>query len=107
MAEIALAVVLAAASEYVWWEGEAAAETNFANRTCLAGARVVQRDVLSGGEWVNHDGARPAGTQELFARYKVDVPQDGAWHLWTRKFWQHGPFSWRFDQTPWQTCGRD
>ncbi|MCK4601081.1 MAG: hypothetical protein KAU28_01360, partial [Phycisphaerae bacterium] len=37
----------------------------------------------------------------------MNVPAAGEYQLWTRKFWKHGPFRWRFDQQAWRTCGRD
>ena len=27
--------------------------------------------------------------------------------MYSRKFWKHGPFRWRFDDQPWQTVTRD
>ena len=48
-----------------------------------------------------------AGEAEPFAKYRVTVPTDGTYQLYTRKFWKHGPFRWRFGEGEWQTCGRD
>ena len=94
------------AGDYLWWEGERPAETNFPGRSWFDPSTFKDtRHLLSGGDWLSASGKR--GGDELFARYHVDVPADGSWTLWARKFWKHGPFRWRFDDSPWQTCGRD
>ena len=92
------------AEGFVWWEGESAAETNFPARTWFS-AKGKETDVLSGGRWLSNEGKRKG--PEAFAKYKVAVPEEGEYALWTRKFWKHGSFRWRFDQGVWQTCGRD
>jgi len=90
----------------VWWEGEKPAETNFPSRSdFLASTFPDARDQLSGGDWLSSSGPRRG--DELFANYNVTVPADGTYDLWTRKFWQHGPFRWRFAEQPWKDCGRD
>jgi len=89
----------------IWWEGEATQATNFSNHSWFRADNLPKRDGLSGGNWLNNDGQR-AGS-ERFARYRIDVPRAGTYHFWTRKFWKHGPFRWRFDRDPWRTCGRD
>jgi len=91
--------------EWIWWEGEDAAQTNFSNESWLRGEALPKREGLSEGEWLNHDGKRSG--EELFARYRVGVKREGTYQLWTRKFWKHGPFRWRFDETAWRTCGKD
>ncbi len=40
-------------------------------------------------------------------KYEVNVPKDGTYNFWTRKFWRHGEFRWRFDDQQWQHCGTD
>ena len=99
----------AAAKEtaFVWWEGEDATETNFPERSWFSADtfRAKRHEVLSGGDWLSNSGDRTG--PEAFARYTVEVPAAGEYGLWTRKFWKHGPFRWRFDQGSWQECGRD
>ncbi|MCP5056788.1 MAG: hypothetical protein GY937_08710 [bacterium] len=92
---------------FVWWEGEATAETNFPDTSWFAAETFPEKreEVLSAGDWLSASGDR--GKDELFARYRVRVPQAGEYALWTRKFWKHGPFRWRFGKDAWQTCGRD
>ncbi|MBI2297658.1 MAG: hypothetical protein HYU66_01680 [Armatimonadetes bacterium] len=91
---------------YVWWEGERTTRTNFPRQTWFSpGTFPDTRDQLSAGDWLSCEGKRTG--DEAFATYDVDVPRAGAYNLWTRKFWHHGPFRWRFDQQDWQTCGRD
>ena len=97
----------APASDFVWWEAEKPAESNFPARTwCSASTfEATRNEILSGGDWITSDG--PRGDDEVFAKWKVRVPSDGEYAVWARKFWKHGPFRWRFDAGPWQTCGRD
>ncbi|GAA5019687.1 hypothetical protein [Actinopolymorpha pittospori] len=85
---------------FVWWEGEAPAETNFPSHTEFSPTE-QERHLLSGGEWLSNEGTRGADDPEAFARYDVDVAEEGEYHLWIRKFWHHGPFRWRFDEGEW------
>lgn len=94
---------------FIWWEGETPNETNFPERSDFSketfdeGALVL----LSAGDWLSSSGNRTTDTP-LVARYdvKVDVElgRKSTWQLWTRKFWKHGPFRWRFGEERWQTC---
>ncbi len=92
-------------ADVVWWEAEAPAETNFPKRHWFAPQNAKERDALSNGAWIGADGKRDG--PRLFLTYKVDAPQAATYAFWSRKFWKHGPFRWRFDGQPWQTCGRD
>ncbi len=94
------------AADYISWEGETPTATNFPAKTWFS-AKPNEKDKLSGGAWLTNIGERSPGSDEAFARYRVNVPQAGAYHLWVRKFWKHGPFRWRFNQNDWQVCGRD
>ncbi len=85
---------------YVWWEGEAPAETNFPAQTEFSPTE-GERHLLSGGDWLSNAGTRGADQPEAFARYDVEVPDTADYHLWVRKFWHHGPFRWRFDDGAW------
>ncbi len=90
----------------VWWEGEDAVEHNFPQRTGFSPQTFADtRELLSGGDWLSSDGKVEAAPR--YARYRVTVPGDGEYALWSRKFWKHGPFRWRFGDGQWQTCGRD
>jgi len=94
------------AAAYVWWEGEKPVATNFPARTYFSASTFAdKRDLLSGGEWLTNAGKRTGA--EAFARYQITTPAPGKYHFWSRKFWKHGPFRWRFDAGPWRTCGRD
>ena len=57
--------------------------------------------MLSGGAWLTNAGKRGVGAPP-FARYNVVVPSDGEYSFWCRKYWKHGPFRWRFGETPWR-----
>ncbi|MFQ6130523.1 MAG: hypothetical protein ACE5R4_00655 [Armatimonadota bacterium] len=94
------------ASQHVWWEGESPAQTNFPPQSWFSASTFPDtRHLLSGGDWLSNSGDRTG--PEAFATYRVNVPADGEYNLWTRKFWKHGPFRWRFGQDQWRTCGRD
>lgn len=95
------------ADDYLWFEGESASETNFPTKSDFSPGNDVERAVLSGGNWLSNSGKRAATEPEAFAIWHIDVPDAGEYALWTRKFWKHGPFRWRFDDQLWQTCGRD
>jgi len=105
MVLLALCGHVLAASEgaYVWWEGEDAYEHNFSNRA-FAPRSLDHPDGLSGGDWLNNGGKR--GPEEVFARWRIDVPVEATYRLYARKFWHHGPFRWRFDDDPWQELRR-
>jgi len=97
------------AEDWVWWEGEQPAETNFPRDTPFSANTFQDKreKILSGSDWLCNADNRKPGEAEPFAKYKVQVPQEGKYHLWTRKFWKHGPFKWRFGAQAWQECGRD
>jgi hypothetical protein len=87
----------------VWWEGEAAVETNFPKQSGFSADTfaATRNDILSEGDWLTNGENRAPGEAEAFARYRVDIPKDGTYTLYTRKFWQHGPFRWRFGEGEW------
>jgi hypothetical protein len=95
------------AADVVWWEGEDAKQTNFPKTSFFLPQNAQERDKLSEGTWLTNDGKRKPGSEASFAKYDVNVPAKGTYQFWTRKFWKHGPFEWRFNNQPWQTCGRD
>ena len=86
------------AADYIWWEGEDAVEHNFNNRDFAPGT-LDHPEGLSNGNWLNTGGDRQG--PEVFARWRVEVPQAGAYYFYARKFWHHGPFRWRFDGGDW------
>lgn len=100
-----LAVQTVTASDpFVWWEAEDPTATNFPprDRHPFAPQTAREADVLSHGQWLGVEGKRE---QPLFLEYQVKVPATGAYFFYTRKFWQHGPFRWRWDNQPWQQVG--
>jgi hypothetical protein len=90
----------------VWWEGEQTAETNFPRKSWLTMLTTEQMGKLSQRGWLTNEGRRKQGSPAPYARYTVNVPEDGTYNLWVRKFWHHGPFRWRFDDQPWQVCDK-
>lgn len=89
---------------YVWIEAEQPAATSFppADRNPFAPQGADEAAVLSGGKWIGADGPRDSA---LFLEYAITAPREGAYHLYARKFWQHGPFRWRADDGPWHAVG--
>jgi hypothetical protein len=94
----------AGVKDWVWFEAESAFASNFPKSNPFGPEDDRQRDVLSGGRWIGAQGRR---VSPLFAVYDVDVPADGTYTLYARKFWKHGTYRWRFDQGPWVDVGRD
>lgn len=90
----------------VWWEGESSTDTNFPKSSWFSALTFKDKaDRLSGRRWLSNHQQRD--DQPLYARYQVKVPKTGRYRFWTRKFWKHGAFRWRFDKQAWKTCGRD
>ena len=100
-----LALAAASPAALVWWEAELPRESNFPDRTWFSPATDREREKLSEGNWLSSDGQRQGPA--FFAVYDVTAPDTATYHFWTRKFWKHGPFRWRFDDGPWTSCGRD
>ncbi len=98
-----LASVLAAA-DFVWWEGEAASETNFTNTAFAVTQYGDKAKGLSGGDWLN---TQVKQGEKAFAVWQVQVPQDATYNFLVRKFWKHGPFTWTWDGKQGGTCGPD
>ncbi|MCS6951057.1 MAG: hypothetical protein NZ520_11410, partial [bacterium] len=90
---------------WVWWEGEKPSATNFPDRHPFEPANTQEAGVLSEGKWIGVDG--DYGGQTMFLEYEVRVPQTAEYYFFTRKFWKHGPFRWRFDAGEWQVCPRE
>jgi hypothetical protein len=89
--------------DYVWWEAENAVSSSFPKQNPFAPANKDEAEVLSGGAWI---GAENPG-KLLHAEYEVDVPQKRGYGLYARKFWKHGPFRWRFNDSPYVNVGAD
>ena len=96
---------LALGADYVWWEGETPTQTNFPTNKPFGPKNLDgNAHLLSNGDWLNSAGKR--GPQALFAKYPVEVPGDGEYSLWVRKFWKHGSFKWRFGDDEWRICDK-
>jgi hypothetical protein len=88
----------APAQNYVWWEAETPKATNFPANTEFAPANAQESAILSQGQWIGTGGDR---TETFFLEYDVTVPKAGKYSFYARKFWQHGPFRWRFGNGAW------
>jgi len=83
--------VLRAPAETLWWEAEAAKETNMP----------VKNDdptLFSGGQWLT--GPVSEG---LYADYDLQAAEGGRYTFYARRFWMHGAFRWRIDEGDWYT----
>jgi hypothetical protein len=92
---------LCGAETFIWIEGEEAS----AHSEDLSTDHpfVSRHPALSGG--VSLGGQGTAG--ETFAEFETEIPRDGTYRLYVRKFWHHGPFRWRFgEEDAWQTVDR-
>lgn len=90
------------ASGTIWWEAEHPVRHTFPPSNSFSPNTREERDALSAGDWLQTD--RAAGAR---ISYRIEINQPGTYQFWSRKFWKHGPFRWRFDDQPWQTCSRD
>lgn len=95
------------AEEMVWWEGEDTTATNFPAKSAFSPGNKEQADKLSGNAWLSNSAEYKDGEKKAFAKYSVQVPSDGEYQLWSRKFWKHGPFKWRFGSEEWKYITRD
>lgn len=86
----------------LWWEAESATGETFGNPWDFRPTTPEQQDALSGGNWLQT--AKGSG---VTARWKLHVPNAGTYRLWTRKFYKHGPFRYRFGSHDWTHVGRD
>ncbi len=92
---------------FIWWEGEAFAQTNLPHPEAPFPGDITQAetDKLSGGSWLYTQG--PESDTPYFVEYRVEVPEPAGYNFWVRKFWLHGPFRWQFDGGEWAVCGGD
>jgi len=89
-------------ADYIWWEAETTAQTNFPRTSWVSGEKfgARRRDLFSNGDWLTNFGEREG--EETYAAYNVVVPDAGEYSLWARKYWKHGPFRWRFNDSDWR-----
>lgn len=86
---------------YVWWEGESpsGSSENLGAKHSFDCAH----ENLSNGK--SFGGTSKAGT---WVEYEVDVPHDGKWNFYIRKFWHHGPFKYQWNGAgDWVTIDRE
>ena len=88
--------------DLLWWEAEDADEENFGNPPAFRASRPEAKAVLSGGNWLQTNQGSSAR-----ASWTIQVPEAGLFEFWTRKFWKHGPFRYRWNNGPWVSVGRD
>lgn len=86
---------------HLHWEAERPARTSYPPNNPFAPANAREADLLSGGAWI---GAMAPNTSH-FLEYDLTLEGQGERFLYARRFWQHGPFRWRFDDQPFQHVG--
>lgn len=70
------------APDYVWIEAE--------DNTAISSHYTEHHELLSNREWVYLNNA-----SERFIEWdNIQIPADGDYKLYVRKFWKHGPFHW-------------
>jgi hypothetical protein len=80
------------ALDYVWWEGESPSASSGG---------------LKAEHWFNSPHERLSGGKSLggnsdaqtWLEYVIDAPRAGEYSFFIRKFWQHGPFRYRWNST--------
>lgn len=95
---------------FVWWEGEDAIETNFEQPNEFSASTIPDtRHQLSGvnNDWLTQGFIQVDPEDPPYAKYEIDVPETAAYSFYARKFWNHGPYQWRFDGGEWHSVGRN
>lgn len=95
-----LAVGQLQATTYIWIEGEAASAKS--DDLSTEHHFVSNHPALSGGESLG--GSGKAG--KTFVEFETEIQEAGTYGIYFRKFWHHGPFRWRFDETEWREVDR-
>jgi len=95
-----LSSFLAHAATTLWIEGEDA--TTHSEDISIQHPFVSRHPALSGG--VSLGGHGKVG--ETFVEFQTDIPREGTYKLYVRKFWHHGPFRWRFGDDAWRELDR-
>jgi len=94
---LAFLPLASAHSETIWWEAENATDMSMTTEGSYA-PRPEDEDKISGGQWLNGRVA-----DQGYAEYEVKVAEGGRYTFFSRRFWLHGVFRWRFDEEPWVT----
>jgi hypothetical protein len=106
---LAFGTAYPASGETLWFEAEDAPRGNFppAAQNPFGPEDAEQADLLSEGEWVGVAGDHGG----RFLEFDLQIPAEGEYQLFARKFWKHGPYRWRITQageaTDWTQVGRD
>lgn len=87
------------AFDYIWWEAEAFATSDWPGGSAGTGwwkppVASAGESSLSNSKWLNNN-AQPHGL--WYATYNVTVARGGEYDLFCRRFWNYGPFDWKFD----------
>jgi len=91
---------LTQAATHRWMEGEAASAKS--DDLSTRHHFVSRHPSLSGGVSLGGQGT----ANRTFVEFETDIPRDGTYKLYVRKFWHHGPFRWRFGEDEWRDVDR-
>jgi len=83
----------------IFHEAEDASDSNMTTNGAYRPQTPEEAAKLSGQKWFN---GKIAAEETLYAEYEITVPETGTYHLFIRKYWQHGAFRWRIDSGEWQ-----
>lgn len=83
----------------IFHEAEDASDTNMTTNGAYRPQTPEEAAKLSGQKWFN---GKITDETPLYAEYEITVPETGTYHLFIRKYWQHGAFRWRVDNGDWQ-----
>lgn len=93
---------------YLWLEAENYSRSNWRGERSGAGpfapADAQQASKLSGGKWLNLEGAR---SETYFLELDFEVEQAGDYEFYVRRFWNHGPFRYRVNDSAWVNIGTE
>lgn len=83
----------------IFREAEDASNSNMTTNGAYRPQTPEEAAKLSGQKWFN---GKITDETPLYAEYEITAPEAGTYHLFIRKYWQHGAFRWRVDDGEWQ-----
>jgi len=88
---------------YLWWEAEQTSNTDFPLSGEFDPQTPEEAALLSNGQWLNVGGEY----KKHFAHYEITLEKTATFQFYTRKFWLHGDFRYRFNNNEWTEVRRD
>ena len=88
---------------YLQWEAEDTRESNFPARGAFDPTTPAEAALLSNGRWLNVSEK----SAQYRAAYTIDLAESAHYQFYTRKFWFHGDFRYRFNDDDWIEIRRE